>query len=71
MGSGIMIIIHWRRNAIVGPHSVVEFPGLNGFSGHGVQQAAFGARDAEWMPMAPYRHAGTESYAYADRQTVP
>ena len=45
------------QNAIVGPHDVVEnFLFLNGFSGHGFQQApAMGRGTAEWLTYGGFR----------------
>ena len=45
------------QNAIMGPHDTVEnFVFLNGFSGHGVQQApAMGRGTAEWLLYGEYR----------------
>lgn len=54
------------QNAIVGPHSVVEnFLCLNGFSGHGLQQApALGRGIAEWIAYGAYRTLDLSPYAY-------
>jgi glycine/D-amino acid oxidase-like deaminating enzyme len=45
------------QNAIMGPHSrVSNFVFLNGFSGHGLQQApAMGRGTAEWLTHGKYR----------------
>ncbi|WP_435141764.1 NAD(P)/FAD-dependent oxidoreductase [Pseudopelagicola sp. nBUS_19] len=45
------------HNAIIGPHTEVEnFIFLNGFSGHGLQQApAMGRGTAEWLTYGEYR----------------
>ncbi|WP_299848887.1 FAD-binding oxidoreductase [uncultured Roseovarius sp.] len=45
------------HNAIMGPHDEVEnFIFLNGFSGHGIQQApAMGRGTAEWLTYGAYR----------------
>jgi len=55
------------HNAIVGPHTEVgNFIFLNGFSGHGVQQApAMGRGTAEWITYQEYRALDLSPFAYA------
>lgn len=57
-------------NAIVGPHSTVEnFLFLNGFSGHGLQQApAMGRGIAEWITYGAYRSLDLRPFSF-DRIT--
>jgi glycine/D-amino acid oxidase-like deaminating enzyme len=57
-------------NAIVGPHSQVEnFLFLNGFSGHGLQQApAMGRGIAEWITYGAYRSLDLRPFSF-DRIT--
>ena len=54
------------RNAIVGPHSAVEnFIFVNGFSGHGSQQApAMGRGLSEWITYGEYRSFDLQPFAY-------
>lgn len=54
-------------NAIIGPHAVVEnFVFLNGFSGHGLQQApAMGRGCAEWLIYGGYRSLDLSPFGYA------
>lgn len=54
------------RNAIVGPHSTVEnYLFVNGFSGHGSQQApAMGRGLSEWITYGEYRSFDLLPFAY-------
>lgn len=54
------------HNAIMGPHSEVgNFIFLNGFSGHGLQQApALGRGTAEWLTYGAYRTLDLTPFAY-------
>ncbi|MEM9475980.1 MAG: FAD-binding oxidoreductase [Pseudomonadota bacterium] len=54
------------QNAILGPHPEVEnFLFLNGFSGHGLQQApAMGRGIAEWLTCGEYRALDLTPFAY-------
>lgn len=55
------------RNAIVGPHEEVSnFIFMNGFSGHGLQQApAMGRGVAEWVTYRSYRSLDLTPFGYA------
>ena len=55
------------HNAIMGPHDRVEnFIFLNGFSGHGLQQApAMGRGTAEWLTYGSYRTMDLTPFNYA------
>lgn len=55
------------HNAIMGPHDLVEnFIFLNGFSGHGLQQApAMGRGTAEWLTYGEYRALDLSAFNYA------
>lgn len=55
------------QNAIVGPHDEVRnFVFLNGFSGHGLQQApAMGRGAAEWLTYGEYRTLDLTPFNYA------
>jgi len=54
------------HNAIMGPHTEVEnFVFLNGFSGHGLQQApAMGRGTAEWLTYGEFRTLDMSLFAY-------
>ena len=54
------------HNAIMGPHDTVEnFIFLNGFSGHGLQQApAMGRGTAEWLTYGGYRTLDLTPFNY-------
>jgi len=54
------------RNAVTGPHPVVaSFLFLNGFSGHGLQQApAMGRGVAEWIRHGGYRSLDLSAFHY-------
>jgi glycine/D-amino acid oxidase-like deaminating enzyme len=54
------------HNAILGPHTEVEnFIFLNGFSGHGLQQApAMGRGIAEWITYGEYRSIDLSAFGY-------
>lgn len=54
------------QNAITGPHPVVgNFLFLNGFSGHGLQQApAMGRATAEWIAHGGYRSLDLSAFHY-------
>lgn len=54
------------HNAILGPHDTVEnFIFLNGFSGHGLQQApAMGRGTAEWLTYGAYRAMDLKAFHY-------
>ncbi|MEO1140350.1 MAG: FAD-binding oxidoreductase, partial [Pseudomonadota bacterium] len=54
------------QNAILGPHPDVEnFHFLNGFSGHGLQQApAMGRGTAEWLTYGAYRSLDLSPFGY-------
>ncbi|MDP6968183.1 MAG: FAD-binding oxidoreductase [Gammaproteobacteria bacterium] len=54
------------HNAILGPHTEVEnFIFLNGFSGHGLQQApAMGRGIAEWIVYGEYRSMDLSAFGY-------
>ncbi|MEL7211425.1 MAG: FAD-binding oxidoreductase [Pseudomonadota bacterium] len=54
------------HNAIVGPHPVVSnFIFLNGFSGHGLQQApAMGRGTAEWLTYGAFRTLDLSPFRY-------
>jgi len=56
----------WDHNAIVGPHTQVEnFFFVNGFSGHGLQQApAMGRAIAELITYGQYRSLDLSLFAY-------
>jgi len=63
------------HNAIIGPHPVVSnFYFLNGFSGHGLQQApAMGRGTAEMLTYGEYRSLDLSSFHYqriADNQPI-
>ena len=55
------------HNAILGPHDVVEnFLFLNGFSGHGLQQApAMGRGIAEWIAYGEFRTLDLAPFGFA------
>ena len=55
------------QNAILGPHPEVgNFIFLNGFSGHGLQQAAaMGRGTAEWLTHGAYRTLDLSPFGYA------
>ncbi|GAB5447378.1 NAD(P)/FAD-dependent oxidoreductase [Gymnodinialimonas sp.] len=55
------------HNAIMGPHTeVTNFIFLNGFSGHGLQQApAMGRGTAEWLTYGAYRALDMSPFNYA------
>ncbi|QFT59067.1 4-methylaminobutanoate oxidase (formaldehyde-forming) [Sulfitobacter sp. THAF37] len=55
------------QNAIVGPHPVVSnFVFVNGFSGHGLQQApAIGRGVAEWITHGEYRTIDLAPFAFS------
>ena len=55
------------HNAIMGPHDKVgNFIFLNGFSGHGIQQApAMGRGTAEWLTYGEYRALDLSPFNYA------
>lgn len=55
------------HNAIMGPHDVVgNFVFLNGFSGHGIQQApAMGRGTAEWLIYGEYRALDLSPFNYS------
>jgi glycine/D-amino acid oxidase-like deaminating enzyme len=59
------------QNAVTGPHPVVgNFHFLNGFSGHGLQQApAMGRAMAEWIVHGGYRSLDLSPFHY-DRVTA-
>ncbi|SLN67609.1 Sarcosine oxidase subunit beta [Roseovarius litorisediminis] len=54
------------HNAIIGPHDTIEnFIFLNGFSGHGLQQApAMGRGTAEWLTYGEYRSLDLTPFHY-------
>lgn len=54
------------QNAIIGPHSKLSnFIFLNGFSGHGLQQApAMGRGVAEWITFGEFRTIDLTAFAY-------
>jgi glycine/D-amino acid oxidase-like deaminating enzyme len=54
------------HNAIMGPHTEVEnFIFLNGFSGHGLQQApAMGRGTAEWITYGGYRELDLKAFNF-------
>jgi glycine/D-amino acid oxidase-like deaminating enzyme len=54
------------QNAIIGPHTKVEnFLFMNGFSGHGFQQApAMGRGIAEWITYGAYRSLDLAAFAF-------
>ncbi|MBK0328969.1 FAD-binding oxidoreductase [Rhodobacteraceae bacterium F11138] len=54
------------QNAIVGPHPELQnFIFLNGFSGHGLQQApAMGRGTAEWLTYGEYRSLDLSPFCY-------
>ncbi|MCI2399664.1 FAD-binding oxidoreductase [Aliiroseovarius subalbicans] len=60
------------HNAIMGPHPEVgNFVFLNGFSGHGLQQApAMGRGTAEWLTFGAYRSMDLSEFHF-DRLTQP
>ena len=55
------------QNAIIGPHDVVEnFLFINGFSGHGLQQApAMGRAMAEWLTHGAFRCLDMSPFGFA------
>ncbi len=62
------------HNAIMGPHhEVANFIFLNGFSGHGLQQApAMGRGTAEWITYGGYRTLDLTPFNYDRfRQNAP
>ena len=54
------------QNAIIGPHSIVQnFIFLNGFSGHGSQQApAMGRAVAEFLTHGEYKTLDMSPFGY-------
>ncbi len=54
------------QNAVIGPHPTVKnFYFINGFSGHGLQQApAMGRGIAEWIAHGAYRSLDLNSFGY-------
>jgi glycine/D-amino acid oxidase-like deaminating enzyme len=54
------------QNAITGPHPEIgNFLFLNGFSGHGLQQApAMGRGTAEWLTYGAYRSLDLSPFHY-------
>ncbi|MFN3263036.1 MAG: NAD(P)/FAD-dependent oxidoreductase [Pikeienuella sp.] len=64
------------RNAIAGPHPVVgNFHFMNGFSGHGLQQApAMGRGLAEWIAYGEYRSLDLSPFGFgriAENRPIP
>jgi len=62
------------HNAIMGPHTEVEnFVFLNGFSGHGLQQApAMGRGTSEWLTYGQYRSLDLSPFNFVRiRQNQP
>ncbi len=64
--NNLRIIIVFKSNSIIGPHNIIKnFFFLNGFSGHGTQQApAMGRATAELLTYGTFKAIDMSAFKY-------